>query len=102
MTVRSRDRSGRAETITLQGDRERIVRGEEFRTVLARRFGARGLKSTLFDVRREGDALIFEGRGFGHGVGLCQAGALARLRSGSSVAAVLKRYYPGTSIAGAN
>lgn len=102
ITIRSRDRSGRAATITLQGQRERSVRGEDFRTVLARHFGARGLKSTLFDVRRDGDAMVFEGRGFGHGVGLCQAGALARLRSGASVAAVLKRYYPGTSLASAN
>ena len=102
ITIRSRDRSGRAETITLKGDRERAVRGEEFRTVLSRHFGARGLKSTLFDVRREGNAMIFSGRGFGHGVGLCQAGALARLRSGAGVAAVLKRYYPGTTLATAN
>ena len=102
ITIRSRDRSGRAETITLEGDRERAVRGEEFRSVLSRHFGARSVKSTLFDVRREGDAMIFKGRGFGHGVGLCQAGALARLRSGSSVAAVLKRYYPGTTLAAAN
>ena len=102
ITIRSRDRSGRAQTLTLHGDRERMVRGEEFRTVLTRHFGARGVKSTLFDVKRDGDALFFEGRGFGHGVGLCQAGALARLRSGSSVASVLKRYYPGTTLATAN
>jgi stage II sporulation protein D len=102
ITIRSRDRSGRAETIILQGDRERAVRGEDFRTVLSRHFGARGLKSTLFDVKRDGDVMIFTGRGFGHGVGLCQAGALARLRAGASVAAVLKRYYPGTTLAPAN
>ena len=102
ITIRSRDRSGRAETLTLHGERERMVRGEEFRTVLTRHFGARGVKSTLFEVKRDGDALFFEGRGFGHGVGLCQAGALARLRSGSTVAAVLKRYYPGTTLATAN
>lgn len=102
ITIRTRDRSGRAQTLALQGTRERIVRGEDFRSVLTRHFGARAVKSTLFTVRRDGDALTFEGRGFGHGVGLCQTGALARLRSGSSVAAVLKRYYPGTAVATAN
>ena len=102
ITIRSRDRSGRAETIVLRGARERTVRGEDFRTVLTRHFGARGVKSTLFEVRREGDAMVFEGRGFGHGVGLCQAGALARLRAGASLPAVLKHYYPGTTLGAAN
>jgi hypothetical protein len=39
---------------------------------------------------------VFEGRGFGHGVGLCQAGAFARIMAGGKPAAVLARYYPGT------
>lgn len=102
ITIRARDRSGRAETVAVRGDRERLVRGEEFRSILARQLGARTMKSTMFDVRRDGDAFVFEGRGFGHGVGLCQAGALARLRAGTSVANVLRRYYPGTAIAAAN
>jgi stage II sporulation protein D len=102
IAVRTRDRSGRAETILVAGKRERTVRGEDFRAILTRQFGARAVKSTLFTVRRDGDAMLFEGRGFGHGVGLCQAGALARLRSGASVATVLKRYYPGTALARAD
>jgi stage II sporulation protein D len=102
VTIRSRDRSGRAASIVVQGDRDLAVRGEDFRAILIRQFGARAVKSTLFTVRRDGDAIVFEGRGFGHGVGLCQAGALARLRTGSTVSAVLKRYYPGTSLASAH
>ena len=42
----------------------------------------------------------FSGRGYGHGVGLCQAGALARLKTGASVNAVLAHYFPGTTVTG--
>lgn len=96
--VLDRDMSGRAQTIALHGRRERLVKGEDFRAVLSRRFGAGAVRSTLFDVRREGRAFVFEGRGFGHGVGLCQAGALARIRAGARPAEVLRRYYPGTTL----
>ena len=49
-------------------------------------------------VKRDGSKLVFEGRGFGHGVGLCQAGALARVRAGEKLPAILQRYYPGTKL----
>ena len=41
----------------------------------------------------------FSGRGYGHGVGLCQAGALARLRAGAKPVDVLRYYYPGAVLA---
>lgn len=96
--VLERDAAGRAERIAIHGTRDRIVRGEALREVLTRSFGARTIRSTWFDVRRDGAMLVFEGRGFGHGVGLCQAGALARIRAGETVASVLRRYFPGTGI----
>ena len=102
ITVVERDSSGRAATIGLSGSRERLVRGEDFRAILARQFGPRALRSTLFEVRRKGSEFTFEGRGFGHGVGLCQAGALARIQSGAKPADVLSRYYPGTTLRTAN
>lgn len=96
--VLDRDVAGRAETIALHGARERLVRGEEFRTLLTKAFGPRSIRSTLFSVRREGSAFVFEGKGFGHGVGLCQAGALARIKAGATPRAVLERYFPQTSV----
>jgi stage II sporulation protein D len=96
--VLDRDRAGRAERIALHGAQERVVRGEPLREVLAQAFGGRAIKSTWFDVRPERTLLVFEGRGFGHGVGLCQAGALARIRAGAKPAAILQRYYPGTKL----
>jgi hypothetical protein len=41
---------------------------------------------------------MFSGRGYGHGVGLCQAGALARLRAGATPADVMRYYYPGVVV----
>ena len=82
----------------LRGTQTFVVRGEVFREVASRHLGARSLRSTLFSVTRSGRTFAFSGKGFGHGVGLCQAGALARLRSGQSPADVLKFYFPGTSL----
>jgi stage II sporulation protein D len=96
--VAGRDSAGRAEQILLRGTRTFVVRGEVFREVLTRAFGARSLRSTLFSVKPSRDVIVFSGRGFGHGVGLCQAGALARLRSGDSPEEVLEHYFPGTSV----
>jgi stage II sporulation protein D len=96
--VLDRDSAGRAERIRLQASQQRIVRGDALRDVLAHALGARTIRSTWFDVRREHGAYVFEGRGFGHGVGLCQAGALARIAAGENTSAVLSHYYPGTRL----
>jgi stage II sporulation protein D len=40
-----------------------------------------------------GDALVLSGRGFGHGVGLCQEGAMERAKKGASPWAILDTYY---------
>lgn len=96
--VLERDPAGRAELVALHGRRESIVRGEALREVLNRNLGARTVRSTWFDVERRGLTFVFSGRGFGHGVGLCQAGALARLRAGEKLQAVLQHYFPGTKL----
>lgn len=96
--IAGRDAAGRAEHIVLRGTRTFVVRGEVFRDAVARRLGARTLRSTLFSVTRTGDAFVFSGKGFGHGVGLCQAGAIARLKAGHSRDEVLRFYFPGTSL----
>jgi stage II sporulation protein D len=42
--------------------------------------------------------VVVRGRGNGHGVGLCQWGAIARARAGDDFRAILKAYYPGADI----
>ena len=50
------------------------------------------------DPQKSRDAFTFSGKGFGHGVGLCQSGALTRLKAGTSTDDVLEHYFPGTSL----
>jgi stage II sporulation protein D len=52
-----------------------------------------GLRSTFFSVRQDGDTVILQGRGYGHGVGLSQEGAIRMIREGFTVEDVLKFYY---------
>jgi len=98
IAITHRDSGGRATLVTLKGTRTLSVRAEDFRTVLTNAFGAKSLRSARFDITRQGTTFVFAGKGYGHGVGLCQAGAYARLRSGARLDQVLNRYYPGTRV----
>ena len=57
------------------------------------------LGSTDFDVVPEGGGeYSVHGRGFGHGAGMCQWGAIGRARAGQTSAEILSAYYPGTRL----
>jgi stage II sporulation protein D len=56
------------------------------------------LPSTNFTLTIDGDSGYFEGKGYGHGVGLCQWCALAMARQGKNYREILAYYYPGTTI----
>jgi len=90
-------RYGRAVTVRLTGSRGRSkeLMAERFRLAV----GASELRSTHFRVRREGQTIVFEdGRGFGHGLGLCQWGAEGQARLGRRAGAILRFYYPGAKL----
>lgn len=57
------------------------------------------LPSTTFQVWRDSEHFLFEGRGHGHGVGLCQWGARGLALAGKSAREILRYYYPGCRIA---
>ena len=92
------DAAGRALLVALSGARSPVVRGEELRLVLVRAFGSRSVRSPRFTIHRDGENFVFEGKGIGHGAGLCQFGAMTRLRAGASPASVIAHYYPGATI----
>ena len=100
VAIETKDAAGRAARVSLRGSRTVVVRGEVFRDVVSRAFGARSLRSTLFTVTRSASGFVFSGRGFGHGVGLCQAGAFGRLTAGATPRSVLAHYFPGTTLTG--
>jgi stage II sporulation protein D len=96
--VVARDDAGRAERVRVRGASHVEVRGTDLRALLSAAFGPRSVRSTMFRIERSGARFVFSGRGFGHGVGLCQVGALARIEAGDSPARVLQHYYPGTTL----
>ena len=78
-------------TIVRAAGGSRVMAGTIFRSAL-------GLNSTRFSVKADGASFIFEGRGWGHGVGLCQWGAEGMARTGKKAPAILDRYYPGAKL----
>ena len=104
VAVTSRTASGRVGTITITTDRGNFVlRGNDIRYVL-RQPGGEILSSTNFSVEtiQSHDGSIAElrlrGAGYGHGVGMCQSGAIGRARAGADFHTILHTYYPGTTI----
>ena len=99
VSIIQRDTAGRAVEVALSGSSQKIVRGERLRSVISGQLGGRSFRSTDFTVKSQSDRFLFEGQGFGHGVGLCQLGAIARARQGHSIEVILAHYYPGTWLA---
>ena len=95
--------AGRVGTLTVDTDRGRwSLRGNEIRSALRSRAGDL-LYSTYFSVdvvpgRTGVQSLILKGRGNGHGVGMCQSGAIGRARAGQDFRTILRTYYPGTTV----
>lgn len=102
--VESHTPSGRVGVLAIDTDNgTQRLRGNEIRYAL-RSPGGDILYSTYFSVQvpdRDGDAVtrvILRGGGNGHGIGMCQWGAIGRARAGQDVRAILQTYYPGTSV----
>ncbi|HEU4370631.1 MAG TPA: SpoIID/LytB domain-containing protein [Methylomirabilota bacterium] len=91
--VTERTPSLRASTVTVHGTARSVrLRGNEFRRML----GYDTFKSTLFAVAVDAQWARFSGRGYGHGVGMCQWGAKGMAEQGHSARQILEFYYPGT------
>lgn len=93
-----RSPSGRVRNIRLQGSRPRTVTASQFRSVVTSAFGSRTLRSTHFSAERRGNRYVFDGRGFGHGVGMSQFGARAQAQQGRTYRDILSFYFAGTSV----
>jgi stage II sporulation protein D len=96
LTVARRGESGRA--VTLRADSTEFS-AEAFRLAVGRSLGWNRILSTWFEVTRQGDRFLFHGRGSGHGVGLCQAGAAAMAAEGQDSSKILAQYFPGAAVA---
>jgi stage II sporulation protein D len=104
VAVASRTPSGRVGRVTITTDRGNFsLRGNDIRYVL-RPPGGEILNSTNFSMESTHTSggsighLTIRGNGYGHGVGMCQWGAIGRARAGEDVGTILHTYYPGTTI----
>jgi stage II sporulation protein D len=93
LRIVERTPSGRA--FRLQAG-QRSIAASSLRFAAGRALGWDRLPSDLYEVNDAGDRWVFEGRGSGHGVGLCQAGAARMGEAGRSYREILAFYYPGT------
>lgn len=99
LRVVSRGSSHRATDLEIVGSNGTAhVRGGRIRSAL-------GLREQLFVIDREYDdsgrvkSFVFSGRGWGHGVGMCQVGAYGLAKQGWSYEQILKAYYTGIELA---
>ena len=94
---------GRVGTLVVQTDGGRVtLRGNEMRYAL-RLPGGEILHSTYFSVESSRgssgvEKVTLSGGGNGHGIGMCQAGAIGRAREGQDFRTILGSYYPGTTV----
>lgn len=102
--VANRTPSGRVDTLAIHTDRgRRVVRANSLRYVL-RQPGGEILNSTYVTLEPAIGAdgrltrLTITGNGYGHGVGMCQWGAIGRSRAGQDFRTILNTYYPGTTV----
>jgi stage II sporulation protein D len=98
---RSRYSDGRINMMEIRTDRGTIlVRGDKTRWALRPAPGTgRILESARFDIEIRSGRAVAKGNGFGHGIGMCQMGALGRAQAGQTYAEILQAYYPGTDLA---
>lgn len=90
--VEGYDYSGRVKALTFvdDGGKQHRVLGADLRRML----GYRKLRGTRAQVSTSSTGLVFEGGGWGHGVGLCQWGAYQMGKEGVSWQKILGHYYP--------
>jgi stage II sporulation protein D len=94
LAAKQRGASGRIGVLEIRGDKGNVeVSGDlHIRRLLG------GLKSTLFEVARQSEAFVIRGAGFGHGVGMCQMGAIGMATAGKRSAQILAHYYRGSHL----
>jgi stage II sporulation protein D len=84
--------SGRVRSLRIVGEKGEITARGDFhiRTLLG------GLKSALFVMTKQDGEYLFTGGGWGHGVGMCQTGAIGMAERGKSYQELLQHYYLGS------
>jgi len=92
-----RTSTGRAALIEIAGqDKKTLISASSLRFAINRALGWNQLRSDWFDISLKNGSLHFDGKGYGHGVGLCQTGAWQMATEGHTYSEILNFYYKGT------
>lgn len=108
ISILSRFNSGRVNEMEIKvvsnnGEKKNIIiRGNEIRNILRTSDGKMILWGTMFEISKKSNSIVLSGKGFGHGVGLCQWGAIALSQKGWSYKDILEHYFPGCELSRAN
>ncbi len=98
--ILSRNESGRVARLKMEGLHPDEISGQDLRVAVGRTLGWQYIRSTAFELRRDGRSYRFTGHGSGHGVGLCVIGSANLAAAGRSARDILAKYFPGLTIAG--
>jgi len=99
--VRERFVCGRVKKLAVvSSSGEHVTGGDKVRFVLRRNVPSRQIlrSANIQSVTITGHEVVIKGGGHGHGIGMCQVGAIARARQSQSFEQILKAYYSGISI----
>lgn len=88
--------SGRIKYLRITGTLREEVIGKEL--AIRKTLSSSHLKSSAFEMEKSPDGFVLKGRGWGHGVGLCQIGAAAMAAQGYDYRQILSHYYVGAEI----
>ena len=100
LEITKRAPSGRVLKLSFHapGDSPQLISASSLRFAIGRSFGWNQVRSDLYEIETTPDSVIFTGRGAGHGVGLCQAGAEEMAKEGKAYRQILAFYYPGAAL----
>jgi len=100
VAISQRATCGRARILNIATERGAIlVKGDKTRWALRPPGGDdKILPSAWFTLKTEGNKITAQGKGFGHGVGLCQSGAMGRARSNQNFVEIIRAYYQGVDV----
>jgi stage II sporulation protein D len=90
--IKKRDRSRRVKEITVRGENgEFTIDDGDVRKLF-------DVESRYFDIKSKGNWVYIDGRGWGHGVGMCSWGAIGMAKKGKKFKEILRYYYQGISV----
>jgi stage II sporulation protein D len=95
LAVRSRTPTGRVTKLSGDG---RVIDAEALHYAVGRNMRWGLLQSRSYELSVADGSALFTGTGAGHGVGMCQTGAMERAAAGQNYRQILAFYYPGTTL----